>query len=132
MLDTPMAAAAAQDTAPCNGGAVLADRVSTVDTSAQALEQLGLRARQRQLQAVFDVVLACQRSGAQDMSLTEIRDEFERRYSKRIDLNRVSARVYDLVAMHWLQRREDTRPCSVTGRNVHPVFVPAKQARLCA
>ena len=108
-----------------------AGRINTAVTSAQALDQLGFRARQKQLRAVFDVVLACQRAGAQDMSLTEIRNEFERCHGKRIDLNRVSARVFDLVEMHWLQRREDTRPCKVTGRNVYPVFVPAKQARLC-
>lgn len=105
---------------------------STRVTSAQALDEFGLRKRQKQLRAVFDVVLACQQAGAQDMSLTEIRNEFERRYNTRIDLNRVSARVYDLVAMQWLERRKDTRPCRVTGRNVLPVFVPAKQARLCA
>lgn len=132
MTAEAVAAPSAQDTGVAQGAGTAAGRVSTVDTSAEALQALGLRGRQKQLRAVYDVVLACQRGGVQDMSLTEIRNEFERRHSTRIDLNRVSARVYDLCNMGWLQRREDTRPCSVTGRNVHAVFVPAKQARLCA
>lgn len=132
MTAEAVAAPSAQDTGVARGAGSAAAHVSTVDTSAEALQALGLRKRQKQLQAVYDVVLACQRSGVQDMSLTEIRNEFERRNNTRIDLNRVSARVYDLCNMHWLQRREDTRPCSVTGRNVHAVFVPVKQARLCA
>ena len=75
---------------------------------------------------------AAVRNGMPDMSLTEIRDTYERLHSRRIDLNRVSARVSDLVAAGRLQRREDTRPCSVTTKNIHPVFVPAHQARLFA
>lgn len=127
-----VAAPPAQDTVTANGAGSAAGRGNAMDTSAEALQALGLRTRQKQLRAVFDVVLACQRGGVKDMSLTEIRNEFERRNNTRIDLNRVSARVFDLCSMGWLQRREDTRPCTVTGRNVHPVFVPAKQARLCA
>ena len=106
--------------------------VFTKDTSAQALEQVGWKKMAAQQREVFDVVLGCQRNGMPDMSLTEIRDTYERLHSRRIDLNRVSARVSDLVAAGRLQRREDTRPCSVTTKNIHPVFVPAHQARLFA
>lgn len=106
--------------------------VSTLDTSAASFEALGLKKMARQQQAIFDVVLACQRSGAHDLSLTEIRDAYERKHSQRIDLNRVSARVNNLVAAQRLSRRAETRDCSVSGRPVHPVFVPEKQARLCA
>lgn len=104
--------------------------VCTKDTSAQAREAVGWKKMAAQQREIFDVVLACQRSGAQDMSLTEIRDTYERVHGRRIDLNRVSARVTDLVAARRLVRKEDTRPCSVTQRAVHPVFVPAEQARL--
>jgi hypothetical protein len=106
--------------------------VFTKDTSAQALEQIGWRKMAAQQREVFDIVLACQRNGQQDMSLTEIRDTYERVHGKRIDLNRVSARVSDLIAAKRLQRKEDTRACSVSGKNIHPVFVPPHQARLFA
>lgn len=106
-------------------------RVTTLDTSADALQALPLRDRQRQMSAVFDVVLGHQRGGGRDMSLTELRDAYERAHGTRIDLNRVSARVTDLVHAGWLQRRPDTRACSVSGRQILPVFVPEKQARLC-
>lgn len=104
--------------------------VNTLDTSSSAFEALGFKRMARQQQAIFDVVLACQRAGARDMSLTEIRDEYERKHGGRIDLNRVSARVSNLVAAQRLARRVDTRLCSMTGRAVHPVYVPEKQARL--
>lgn len=104
--------------------------VNTLDTSSAAFEALGFKRMARQQQAIFDVVLACQRAGARDMSLTEIRDAYERMHGGRIDLNRVSARVSNLVAAQRLARRVDTRLCSVTDRAVHPVYVPEKQARL--
>ena len=105
--------------------------VSTLDTSAAALEALGLKRMARQQQVIFDVVLDCQRSGVRDMSLTEIRDAYEAKHGQRIDLNRVSARVSNLVASQRLARRVDTRPCTVSERAVHPVYVPEKQVRLC-
>lgn len=105
--------------------------VNTLDTSSAAYEALGLKKMAKQQQAIFDVVLACQRSGAQDLSLTEIRDAYERKHSQRIDLNRVSARVSNLVAAQRLTRRAECRACTVSGHQVHPVFVPEKQVRLC-
>ena len=86
----------------------------------------------QQQRDIFDVVLGCQRNGMADMSLTEIRDTFERLHNRRIDLNRVSARVSDLVAARRLVRREGTRVCSKSGRNIHPVYVPAEQVRMFA
>lgn len=105
---------------------------ATLDTSSDSLRAVGLKAMARQQREIFDVVLRCQRNGQPDMSLTEIRDTYERLHGRRIDLNRVSARVTDLVAATRLQRRLDTRACSVSGRHVHPVFVPLEQARLFA
>lgn len=106
--------------------------VNTLDTSAAAFEALGFKRMARQQQAIFDVVLACQRNGAHDLSLTEIRDAYERTHGGRIDLNRVSARVSNLVAAQRLGRRADARLCTITGHAVHPVFVPEKQVRLFA
>lgn len=107
-------------------------RAGALDTSAASLQALGFKKMARQQQAIFDVVLGCQRNGMADMSLTEIRDAYERLHGGRIDLNRVSARVSNLVAAERLTRRTDTRPCSVSGRPVHPVYVPPSQVRLCA
>lgn len=103
-----------------------------MDTSAQALAQLGLLKLARQQREILDVVQGCQRNGAYDLTGLEICQTYERIYSKRIDPGRVSARVANLVAANLLQRRQDTRACSVSGRNVHPVYAPAEQARLCA
>lgn len=103
---------------------------STRDTSAAARDAFGWRRTARQQAEIFDIVLGAQRHGAIDMSLTEIRDAYERLHARRIDLNRVSARVSDLVTAGRLHRRQDTRPCSVSQRPIHPVFVPPEQARL--
>ncbi len=106
--------------------------MTTLDTSAQSLAAVSWRNVAHQQRDIFDVVLRAQRNGAADMSLTEIRDAYERHHARRIDLNRVSARVSDLVTARRLHRREDTRPCTVTQRNIHLVYVPESQARLFA
>jgi hypothetical protein len=115
---------AAQDTAVAQAGAPM------VDTSAQALDAMGLKVRQKAMQDVYRVVVLLMRNGAADASLSEIQRAYEQGYSKRIDLNRVSARVYDLKQSGWLIARQDTRPCRITGRMVHPVFAVARQAGL--
>lgn len=107
-------------------------RRAATDTSAQALDAMGLRKMAGQRRVVFDIVLGAQRSGAHDVSLREIQQRFEALYGKRIDVSTVSARVHNLVAAGWLHRRADIRACSVTGQGVHAVFVPPSQARLCA
>lgn len=101
------------------------------DTSAQALDAMGLRAMAGQRRRVFDIVVIAQRGGARDLSLREIQARYERVHGQRIDVGTVSARVNNLVAAGWLHRRGDIRACGITGREVHPVFVPEKQARLC-
>lgn len=104
-------------------------RVETRDTSAQALDEFGLHKLSRQQQAIFDVVLGLRRNGSADASLSEIQQRYEFIHGKRIDLGRVSARVSEMVDVR-LQRRADTRACKVTGRQVHPVFIPEGQGRL--
>ncbi len=106
--------------------------VDTIDTQSASLKAVGLKAMAKSLNEIYEVVRIAQERGAQDMSLTEIRDLYEVVYGKRIDLNRVSARVSNLIAAERLVRTPDTRACSVSKRLVHPVFIPLKQARLCA
>ena len=103
--------------------------VDTRDTSAHALDEFGLRKMSQQQQAIFDVVLGLQRNGSSDASLSEIQQRYEFIHGKRIDLGRVSARVSEMVDVR-LQRRAETRACKVTGRQVHPVFIPEGQGRL--
>lgn len=106
-------------------------RVDTRDTSSAALDEFGLSKRQKQMREILDVCIAAERNGAPDLSLTECRDLYERQHpGRRMDLNRVSARVSDLVDAKILQRRPETRPCAVTGKPIHPFFVVPTQARL--
>lgn len=103
--------------------------VDTRDTSAQARDEFGMRKLSQQQRAIFDVVLGLQRNGAQDASLSEIQQRYEFIHGKRIDLGRVSARVSEMVDVR-MERRSDTRACKVTGRQVHPVYIPEGQGRL--
>lgn len=107
-----------------------APSVNTRDTSRAALDAFGLKKTQRQQRELLEVVDRAQRQGAQDMSLTELRDAYEQHFGRRIDVSRVSARVSEMVAAKVLARRELTRPCAVTGKPVHPFFIPPKQTRL--
>ncbi len=106
--------------------------MSTLDTSAESFRALGLRAMAAKQLEIYNIVKGCQIGGQADMSLTEIRDTFERLHGVRIDLNRVSSRVSELVAARRLVRTEEPRACTVSGRMVHPVLVPATQARFFA
>lgn len=112
--------------------AVTPERVNTLDTQSASLQAVGLKTLARQQQEIFDIVVALMRNGAHDVSLVEIQQAYEHKHSKRIDASRVSARVWDLINAERLQRRADPRPCSITKRLVHPVYAPAKQARLVA
>lgn len=118
--------------APGGAGDIPSAGRGATDTSAQALEQLGLRALNGQRLRIFELVVAAQRNGAQDLSLREIQQRYESRHGVRIDVGTVSARVHNLVAAGWLLRVSATRPCAVTGAAVHAVWAPAKQARLIA
>ncbi len=103
------------------------------NASAQALTELTPVKLARQAQEVFDVILAAQRRReGRDFSLTEVRDLYERAHGRRIDVNRISARVSELVSAKRLARATESRRCSVTGAPCRPVHVPAQQARLCA
>lgn len=106
--------------------------VSTIDTQSESLAAVGMKGMAKSLNEVYEVVRIGLERGANDMSLTEIRDLYEHLHERRIDLNRVSARVSGLIDAQRLERRDEKRPCLISGRNIHPVFIPLKQARLCA
>ena len=105
---------------------------NTMDTSAQALNDLGLRKLKGELDKIYDIVLAAARHGISDMSGREIQARYEQLYSKRIDSGTVSARVKNLVDGGRLYRCIMSRACRVTGKDIHPVRVVATQARLAA
>lgn len=103
-----------------------------MDISSQiAAEKQDQRKRRQQADVVLDIVLAAVRNGAIDMSLREIAHTFTRVHGKPIDVGTVSARVTALVDAGRLVRLPgSTRPCSLSGKTVSPVTVPATQARL--
>lgn len=101
--------------------------VTWTQVAAQALEQFGLRKLAEQQARVYACALALHRAGRRDFSMTEVRDEYERRYGLRIDVGRVSARVADLVSAGRLVRLSEPRTCVVTGYPVQPLAVPHEQ-----
>lgn len=108
-------------------------RVDTRDTSSAALASVGAREMSKSLQVVYDVIALGMRRGRADMSLQEIQELYESTNpGKRMDLNRVSARVADLVAAKRVARKSDTRPCSRSGKPIHPVYIEPTQPRLFA
>lgn len=99
------------------------------DTSAMALDAVGLTGRMGLQNKILDICLREQRGGAEDLSGKEIQVIFERQYGQRIEASTVSGRVNELVAAKRLERIVLTRKCTVTGRDIHAVRVPATQAR---
>lgn len=98
-------------------------------TSADAYAAIAPRQRRMQVDAVFDIVVAAQRRGAIDLSLREIAYEYQKQHGKPIDVGTVSARVTNLVLAKRLVRVQGAeRACSITGKTVHPVCAPARQA----
>lgn len=105
-------------------------RVDTRDTSRAALDALSPKKLAAKTAEIMEVVKRLHQTGEHDASLSEIQRAFEHWNERRIDLNRVSARVYDLVQAQQLERIKETRPCKVTGRLIHAVRVIPKQSRL--
>jgi hypothetical protein len=97
-------------------------RTAVLDTSVDAFRQLPSVALKRQSDRIFEVVNAC----ATDLSLREIAAAYEKRFGLQIDISTVSARVNALIAALRVERLESSRPCTVSGKTVHPVRVPPK------
>lgn len=96
-----------------------------------AAEKQEQRQRKQQGDVVLDIVVAAVRNGAIDMSLREIAQTFTKVHRKPIDVGTVSARVTALVDAGRLVRLPGSvRACSISGKTVSPVTVPATQVRL--
>lgn len=80
-------------------------------------------------QRVMNAVLLAHGRRQRDLSLNELCSVMEEQLGKRINPNGISGRVTSLVASGRLARAE-SRACSVTGANCHPVFAVARQADL--
>lgn len=103
-----------------------------VNTSAQALAAMRLPDIKQLQDKIHDICVAAQRNGYADLSGKEIQARYELLYGQRIEASTVSSRVNNLVTAGRLERVKQVRPCAVTGRDIHPVRVPLKQARLVA
>lgn len=103
-----------------------------VNTSAQSLAAMRLPDIKQLQDKIHDICVAAQRNGYDDLSGKEIQARYELLYGRRIEASSVSSRVNNLVTAGRLERVQQVRPCSVTGRDIHPVRVPMKQVRLVA
>lgn len=104
--------------------------VTTADTRADSFARVSAGELKRLNEQLLDLVLGHQRNGGRDMSGRELQQAFERTYQRRVEMSSISSAVNRLVAAQRLQRSEKNRPCLVTGREILPVFAPAKQASL--
>lgn len=106
--------------------------ISTADTSAASFDALGARWQASKQKQLFDLVLGAQRNGAVDLSMRELQAKFELATGQRIELSSVSSCCNALVSAGRLVRSGNARPCSITGRDILPLSVPASQGRLVA
>lgn len=80
-------------------------------------------------QRVMNAVLLAHARRQRDLSLPEICLVMEEQLGRRVASNDISGRITELVTAGILMRAE-SRACSVTGKDCHPVFAVAKQADL--
>jgi hypothetical protein len=98
-------------------------RTAVRETSIDAHRNMPARKLGAQQQRICEVIEDALKAGHQDMSLQEIKAAYQAKFRTTIDLSTVSGRVNEMVGVR-LQRLETTRPCSVTGKTVHPVRIP--------
>lgn len=103
-----------------------------VNTSAKSLAAMPLTELKQLQDKIHDICVAARRNGYDDLSGKEIQARYELLYGQRIEASSVASRVNNLVTAGRLERATHVRPCAVTGRDIHPVRVPMKQARLVA
>lgn len=100
-------------------------------TSRESLGQISLPVRKSLSDQIESVVASACRAGARDMSMKEAQAALLRVYGRTVELSSISGRVNELVAAKRLVRDKlNTRPCTVTGQAIHPLSVPAEQARM--
>lgn len=115
-------------------GSKMPRRIS--ETSAQSHAAIGNKPRQKLQNDIFDICVQEQRKGASDLSGQEVRRLLEAKYSLergkevRVDMSSITAPIGRLVTAGRLLRVKTVRQCSVTSQNIHPLRVPATQARL--
>jgi len=96
-------------------------------TSARSRAVLGLVKEKSQADKVWDIVRGFCRAGGADLSLREIQQRFNLAYGVWLDVSSISARVNALVTAKRLMRSSGVRKCSVSGVDIHPVFVLLSQ-----
>jgi hypothetical protein len=101
-----------------------------MSTKSQALQQLGNSIIKSQGDKVLDICIAAQRNGANDLTRREIQFQWEQESGRRVEVSDVSRSVNGLVAASRLMVLLVPRPCSITGRMVQALQVPAVQSRL--
>jgi hypothetical protein len=113
-------------------GCVMDDCLSmptTRDTRAASLDAMGHERMSKLSREVVDVVQRRHMHGDADMSMREIQAVYERLHGKRIEMSTISSTVNRLVTSGRLAR-VGVRRCAISGREVMPVCVVAKQAAL--
>ena len=100
------------------------------DISSDSLAAVGPRNLSRQQRDILDLVIGAMRNGAKDMTRAEIKEAYQRRYSKLIESGTISARVSGLKASGRLLQRDQPRKCGITGKLKTAVYVAEKQASL--
>lgn len=101
-----------------------------VDTSAASLQAVGLQGQKTQMDLVESVVRAACLHGAADISMREVQQALTRDHGVSLDLSSISGRVTALVSAKRVVRAEESRKCSVTGRDIKALSMPRVQGRL--
>lgn len=101
-----------------------------LSTSAASLQALGHHGQKTHMDLVETVVRQACLRGAKDISMREIQQALERDHSVRLDVSSISGRVNALVAAKRIQRADEARKCTVTGRDIKPLSAPMRQGRL--
>ncbi len=103
--------------------------VASRDISSDNFQRMSAAKLTRAEQLVMNAVLLAHARQRRDLSLNEICRVMEEQLGKRVNPNSISGRVTLLVKTGRLARAP-ARPCSVTGANCAPVYIPARRAEL--
>jgi hypothetical protein len=106
--------------------------MSVADSSRQQLQRISLTRRKSMTDEIELTLRLGHQRGLVDMSMQEIQHDLEQRLERRIELSTISARVNELVTARRVVRdKENTRPCTRSKADIHPLSIPPTQARLC-
>ena len=102
------------------------------ETSAMALQGLGLKRRETLGHKVYAVVAQAVAEGSANLSAREVQALFEQHHHIRLEMSTLSGVINNLVQAERLQRILEPRACTVTGRQIQPIKPVPKQGRLVA